>query len=181
MPDSQSRFLSLLAQPGRVLVLTLGVMLLSVSTGAHLSPPTITEDHMRLINDRALAVATIWQEARGLNYQGKLNVASAIRNRMAAKYSSDGTIPGTVLRAFQFSGWNAKDPNRFPSVNIDDSNPVVAECAKAWDESEHSDSVNGAVLYYAKSMGNAPDWALPSNSKIVAQDNGHIFLVPKAL
>jgi hypothetical protein len=178
MADSQRRPMACLGQSGRVLVLTFSLLLLSISTGAHLPPPPY-EEAMRLVTDRALGIATVWQEARGLDYQGKVNVASAMRNRMKKKYSSDGTVAGTVLRDRQFSGWNASDPNRVPSAQLDDKDPVVMECARAWDASEFNDTVNGAVLYYAKSMKTAPHWAQPSNSKILATDSGHIFLVPK--
>jgi hypothetical protein len=81
MADSQRRPMACLGQSGRVLVLTFSLLLLSISTGAHLPPPPY-EEAMRLGTDRALGIATVWQEARGLDYQGKVNVASAMRNRM---------------------------------------------------------------------------------------------------
>lgn len=133
---------------------------------------------MRLITDRALAIITIWQEARGQTYHGKLAVASVIRNRMNARYSSDGTVAGTVLRPLQFSGWNTKDPNRTPSMMIDDTSPVVQECGRAWDESERHETVNGAVLYYNPKIVPQPLWAKPDVAKLVAREGDHDFFTP---
>ncbi len=139
---------------------------------------------MRLLHDRALAIVTIYQEAQGESYLGKLAVAEVIRNRMLLKYASDGTVAGTVLRPMQFSGWNAKDPGRVRAVQIDDIDPIVQECAKAWDEaSAGSNTVKGAVLYYnpdPKLVPVTPDWAKPHSSKEVARIGHHVFFVPQS-
>lgn len=103
---------------------------------------------MRLISDDTLAIVTIWQEARGEAHAGKVAVGEVIRERARRVYMSDGTIAGTVLRPSQFSGWGNRDPNRVPSVRIDDSDPVVIDCARAWVESETSATVPGAVIYF---------------------------------
>ena len=61
---------------------------------------------MKLFDDDALAIATIWQEAEGEPYDAKVAVGEVIRERMRRKYNSDGTIAGTVGRRFQFSAFN---------------------------------------------------------------------------
>jgi spore germination cell wall hydrolase CwlJ-like protein len=133
---------------------------------------------MRLISDTALAAVTIWQEARGELYQGKLAVAEVIRNRMQERYASDGTVAGTVLRPKQFSGWNGGDPNRIPSLKIDDGDRSVAECIRAWKEAmEQSTNIaKGALLYYAPALA-APAWARGCTE--LARIGGHVFLRPK--
>ncbi|TFG62814.1 MAG: hypothetical protein E4H32_05290, partial [Nitrospirales bacterium] len=57
-----------------------------------------------------LAALTIYLEARGESFAGKMAVAAVIRNRMHHKYHSDGTVKGTVLRAKQFEPWIGRSP-----------------------------------------------------------------------
>lgn len=134
---------------------------------------------MRLIADDALAIATIWQEARGESYRGKLAVARVIRNRMARRYHSDGTAAGTVLAPYQFSGWNTRDPNRLPSIRLDDEDPVVKDCVLAWQESQEVDPVHSALLYYnPKVTPAAPTWAAPQYAREVSRIGDHVFFVP---
>lgn len=132
---------------------------------------------MRLISDDALAVVTIFQEARGEPWEGKLAVGEVIRNRMRRKYSSDGTATDTVLKPFQFSGWNTQDRNRIPSLRIDTNDLIVQECVKAWKESEHTTTVKGAVLYYnPEIVTQKPKWV--DLSIEVARIGPHVFYEP---
>ena len=133
----------------------------------------------RLVSEEALAVITIWQEARNEPLEGMVAVGEVIRNRMTQKYSSDGTVSGTVLRPLQFSGWNAKDPSRIKSLQIDDDNATVKKCLAAWLQSEHTNHANGAVLYYAPAVVEQPFWAKPDVAQEVARIGGHVFYVPK--
>ena len=135
---------------------------------------------MRLISDTALAVLTIWQEARNQPHEGKVAVAEVIRNRMKERYSSDGTVAGTVARAYQFSGWNTKDPNRVPSLQLDDSDPVVKECLRAWLEANTNGTnyAQGALLYLNPSiLPVLPAWV--RNSDKVAEIGDHVFYYPR--
>ena len=133
---------------------------------------------MRIVSDEAWAVMTIWMEARGETYHGKLAVAEVVRNRTRRRYSSDGTVASTVLTPFQFSGWMTKDPNRIPSAKIDDADPVVADCVKAWREAlAGSNLVRNALLYYAPAVVVEPDWV--SRCTRVATIGAHQFYVPK--
>ena len=131
---------------------------------------------MRLISDDALATLTIWQEARNQTFIGMCAVGEVIRNRMARRYNSDGTVAGTVCRAWQFSGWNTQDPNRVPSLKLDDSDPLVQLCRKAWYTSQATTYAKGAVLYLNKSIADAT-WAKEENKVAVIED--HTFFVDK--
>lgn len=134
---------------------------------------------MRLIADDVWATLTIWQEARGETHHGRLAVAEVIRNRTAQRYSSDGTIAGTVLRAYQFSGWNTKDPNRGACAMLDYGDPIVADCFLAWREAqEGSNLVRGALLYFARAVVAEPDWV--AHCDRVATIGRHEFYLPKA-
>jgi spore germination cell wall hydrolase CwlJ-like protein len=133
----------------------------------------------RLISDDALAIVTIWQEARGESQDGKVAVAEVIRNRIQQRYSSSGSVASTVLRPFQFSGWNSNTPWRAASTELDDADPVVAECAAAWQTAQGgSNTVSGAVLYYNPAAVPAePPWVLDCDE--VAVVGAHHFFVPK--
>lgn len=117
---------------------------------------------MKLINPESLAICTVWSEARGEPYECKLGVAEVIRKRTERCYMSDGTLASTCLKDYQFSGWNNGDPNRIPSVKIDDLDPVVIECTRAWHESAHTHLAKGAVLFCNMNLAH-PYWATPEN------------------
>jgi len=139
------------------------------------------EDDMRLITEEALAIVTIMQEAAGEPYEGKLAVAEVIRNRMQQRYTSDGTVAGTVLRPYQFSGWNTADPGRVRNIRADTDQQVVQDCSRAWAEAlAGSNTVHNAVLYYNKRLVvDTPDWALPDSATHLATVGQHDFFAPK--
>ena len=155
----------------------LAVLSLSVVWAASISEASFMP---RLVSEEALAVITIWQEARNEPQEGMIAVGEVIRNRMKQKYSSDGTVSGTVLRPLQFSGWNAKDPSRIKSLKIDDDDATVKKCLAAWLLSgTGTNHAKGAVLYYAPAVVSMPDWAKPDVAEKVAEIGGHHFYVPK--
>ena len=129
----------------------------------------------RLVSDDVWAVMTIWQEARGEAYAGKLAVAEVIRNRTRQRFQSAGSVASTVLARYQFSGWNTGEVNRIPAALLDDTAPAVAECRRAWAEAQAgSDTVHGAVFYLnPKLVPSLPAWA--SAAKRVARVGAHDF------
>ena len=130
---------------------------------------------MRLFDDNSLATAVIWQEARGEIREGKIAVGEVIRRRTKLKYSSDGTIAGTIFRPWQFSGMNTEDRNRIAAFKLDYDDPVVRDCAEAWVESEWTDHAKGGVLYHATWLKPPPYWVRKSLE--VARIGHHIFYV----
>lgn len=128
---------------------------------------------MKLIDPVKLAIITLWQEARGEPFDGKVAVAEVIRTRMLRKFFSDGTIEGTVLRAKQFSGWNPGDPNRIISVRLDDEDTAVKDCQKAWEVSERTALTKGADHYVNLSIVRPP-WF--DDAKVTAVIGNHTFL-----
>ena len=130
---------------------------------------------MLLIADDLWAILTIWQEARGESYEGKLAVARVIRNRMRLKYASDGTAAGTVLLPYQFSGWNSKGGDRLHAAKINSDDPVVKDCTQAWLASVIKDpGIGNAVLYYnPHAVPTIPAWAV--EVKRVTTIGKHIF------
>jgi N-acetylmuramoyl-L-alanine amidase len=136
----------------------------------------MTPDCDYLVSETAWAVMTIAQEARSENYQGKLAVAEVIRNRMAQKFFSDGTVRGTVLKPYQFSGWNSSDPNRISCAGLRNNDPIVLDCLKAWNEavSKETNITGNAVSYFAHYIAQ-PDWAGSKQFEYTCQIGAHLF------
>lgn len=57
------------------------------------------------MTDDDLLATCIASEAAGEIYAGKVAIGWVVLSRMALRYSSDGTVHGTVLRPDQFSGF----------------------------------------------------------------------------
>ena len=136
---------------------------------------------MKLVPDATWGLITLWMEGRGETHAGKVAIAEVILNRTKQKYSSDGTVSGTCLRAFQFSAWNTTDTNRLVGAKLDDDDPVVQLCHKAWDEANlnlttNKPTVPGALLYYNPRIP-APAWV--AKSDFVATVDHHNFYRPK--
>ncbi|MHB1567362.1 MAG: cell wall hydrolase [Acidiferrobacter sp.] len=109
-----------------------------------------------------LAVATLWQESRGALADAQAAVAAVIRNRIATQYESDGTIAGTVLKRWQFSGWLSAKTARESLRAVATNGPIVSALAAIWAQSATApDPTGGAVAYYAPAgmNGQVPRWA----------------------
>lgn len=170
------------------LVVSLGVLpLWTPGTEMRAVPPSLraeaaaaadaAEELMRVLADDALAVITIWQEARGEDITGKVAVGEVILNRMRSKTHTDGTVAGTILKDRQFSGWNNTDPNRIPSVKIDDEDPVVQECIRAWNTAKSGSNFTRGATFYANLAIVKPAWLAEMTPTITVGQ--HTFFVPK--
>ena len=146
--------------------------LLALPFAAHLTDPA------------ALAVLTIWQEARGEPWEGKVAVAEVIRDRTLRGYNSDGTLIGTLLGPYQFSGWNTADPQRIKALKAGAALlPALVECARAWNHAieQRSTFAKGALLYHANPMPKGmkvPGWA--SRLPKLIQIGAHAFYADPA-
>jgi len=131
------------------------------------------ENHVQesIQNDDTLAALTIYLEARGESFAGKLAVAAVIRNRMNHKYHSDGTVKGTVLRAKQFEPWIGRNPEE---IEFDPRNQKMQESLLAWKlVQDGRNIVDGAVLFYNPQLVKTPRWAQVNRK--VAKIGGHEF------
>lgn len=130
---------------------------------------------MRVISEDVLAGLTVYLEARGEVPEGQTAVSRVIRNRMAAKFFSDGTVAGTVLRPWQFSAWDSETPGRGAAANLEDTDPVFRACLDAWRLSAVEDAgIGDALLYYAPLVvKRVPNWATPE--KFVCEIGRHRF------
>ena len=76
---------------------------------------------------------TIYGEVRGEAYQGKIAVGWVIMNRVAFAQARDGywwgsTIREVCLKPWQFSCWNANDPNRKVIESVGPNDPNFSQC-----------------------------------------------------
>jgi N-acetylmuramoyl-L-alanine amidase len=142
------------------------------SSGLRLSfGQNINHAQASLHNEDTLAALTIYLEARGESFAGKLAVAAVIRNRMKSKYHSDGTVKGTVLRAKQFQPWIGRNPDE---ARFDPTNQKMQESLLAWKlVQDGRNIVDGAVLFYNPQLVKAPRWAQVNRK--VAIIGGHEF------
>lgn len=127
-----------------------------------------------IFSEETLAALTVYFEARGESFAGKLAVAAVIRNRMKLRYQSDGTIKGTVLKPRQFQPWNFKSPHQ---VQFDIRNKEMRDSLLAWRLVQDGRKiVDGAVLFYNPNLVRTPYWAKVSQK--VATIGGHEFYIP---
>ncbi len=130
-------------------------------------PPDPPSSH----TDDVLAALTIYLEAGGESFAGKMAVAAVIRNRMHHKYHSDGTVKGTVLRAKQFQPWIGRLPEE---MRFNPRNRKMQESLLAWKlVQDGRNVVDGAVLFYNPTLVNTPRWA--EVNRKVAKIGGHEF------
>lgn len=116
---------------------------------------------------------TLYGEARGEIYAGKIAVAHVVRNRarIADQYRlsnsrphplfGDGTLRAACQWPWQFSCWNKNDPMRpkLESARTAQLGECI-EAAYAVIAGEAPDPTNGATHYYANTMPQPPKWAV---------------------
>ena len=108
---------------------------------------------MKIVNPDVIGIICIWCEAQGESFKGKVCVGEVIRERVRRWYSSKGTVASAVAKRYQFSFMNDDKRNNdllLWALEIDDSDPVVKQCIKAWHASETTNYTKGAVLYLNK-------------------------------
>lgn len=127
----------------------------------------------RLIPDDVWGILCIFAEARGEPYEGQVAVGNVIRNRMAKKFFSDGTVVGTVTQSKQFSWMNDADRQRMLVLAARWENPQIQTASKAWFESEYTKHVADALLYHADYV--APYWAKAHGIELVVRIGRHLF------
>lgn len=109
----------------------------------------------------ALASLCCWREARGEPIEAKIGQAWCIRNRVDNPSWWGKDWVSVILKPYQFSAFNAGDPNatKFPQI-IDASWQACLQAVEmVWNKSV-PDPTNGATHYFDKSLdSNHPAWA----------------------
>jgi spore germination cell wall hydrolase CwlJ-like protein len=128
----------------------------------------------RKLEDIDILARTIYGEARGENQEGRIAVANVIINRANHGGWWGDSIKKTCLKPYQFSCWNAKDPNRekLLKVTIDDEDfRDCLEIAALAVNGDLMDNTKNATHYHTTAT--APKWA--ETGTRVATIGNHIF------
>lgn len=117
---------------------------------------------MDLRNAQQVLAGTAWGEARGDGPSGMQAVCNVVMNRVARGGWWGATVLEVCLKPWQFSCWNADDPNRAKIMNV---HPVDSDYAVALGlalkaiNGSLPDITGGADSYYDLSMPSPPGWA----------------------
>lgn len=117
---------------------------------------------------------TIWGEARGEGTRGMQAVANVIMNRVNALSWFGNTIEGVCKKPYQFSCWNANDPNSSLCQQVNATDVQFQQCkniATLAVTGRLADITNGANHYHA--VGIRPNWA--DDSKKTVTIGNHVF------
>lgn len=106
---------------------------------------------------------TIWAEARGEGYQGMTAVAWIIRNRAADPKKNwwGESVSEVCLKPWQFSCWNANDPNRdaLEAVSLADPYYIRAHGVAALVlTGDLPDPTDGATHYMRRDIVSKVKW-----------------------
>lgn len=133
------------------------------------------------VRDEAVDILarTLYGEARGEPVRGKEAVAAVVINRVRRArerggYWWGGTVAGVCLKAFQFSCWNDKDPNRAKILAVATEDRNFAAClriARRAVAGTLADPTDGATHYHVG--GRTPLWAVGREPSAVI--GGHSF------
>jgi len=117
---------------------------------------------------------TIYGEARGESVRGMEAVAAVVMNRVARRGWWGRTVETVCLKPWQFSCWNAADPNRRRVLEVTDADPVFRTClriARRAVAGAVDDPTRGATHYHA--VGVLPEWA--KGRQPCARIGDHLF------
>jgi N-acetylmuramoyl-L-alanine amidase len=129
------------------------------------------------LTDEQLVALCIWREARGELMTGKLAVGCVIRNRVAKPGWWGHDWRSVILKPFQFSSFNANDPNADKWPEDDDPSWLASWQAAQDVMGNYPDVTNGSTLYYSPPLTQVPRaWGA-----VVATANiGHLSLFKPA-
>ena len=118
------------------------------------------------MDDVEILARTIYGEARGEKISGKEAVANVVLNRVAKAQARGGrywwgaTVRDVCLKKWQFSCWNANDPNRSKILRVSRENRTYQTClriARRAIAGTLKDLTDGATHYHANYV--FPPWA----------------------
>lgn len=104
---------------------------------------------------------TIWGEARSESQHGKRAVAWTVLNRVAARSWYGKTVASVCMKPWQYSAWNANDPNlpKMKAVTLDTPSFRNAMCAALSVMQGHTpDPTEGSRHYCVHTLN--PRWAV---------------------
>lgn len=105
---------------------------------------------------------TIWGEARGEGITGMQDIACVVMNRVAKARWWGHDVVSVCRKAWQFSCWNAADPNREKLEKVTDADPQFRQALQIAADAiagKLHDRTGGATSYYDIRMPKLPEWA----------------------
>ncbi len=124
--------------------------------------------------DRDALIRTVYGEASGESEAGKIAVVHCIRNRLKRPKRFRATAEAVCTQPWQFSCWNAGDPNLARILALREASDVYGDLGalvdRAW---QMDDTIGGADHYFADYVA-TPSWALPP-AKMVKKIGVHQF------
>lgn len=152
--------------------------IVSFETNLGSAPETVIAEAPLNEADARLLAATIWAEARSEGEIGMRAVAHVIVNRIGARFGDN--VESVIMAPWQFSAWNARDPNR-PLAENPDSYAAEGANLAAWEAAQRiarevllgqsADPTGGALFYHARSV--YPRWARFGEGRRVI--GAHVF------
>lgn len=127
---------------------------------------------------------TMYGEARGEGVRGLEAVAHVVLNRVDARSWWGRDVVAVCLKPWQFSCWNAADPNRRKLLALSAADPVYARAFdtaarllelqdRDHDTRVRNDPTGGATHYYGPALVKRPAWA--AGRVPCARIGGHDF------
>jgi hypothetical protein len=117
---------------------------------------------MNLADPVEVLAGTAWGDNRAHGYQGLQSVMNVVMNRIAHPRWWGHDVLSVCLAPWQFSCWNADDPNRPQIMAL---TPADSEFALAFGLAKMAtqwrllDITDGADSYFDASMRYPPEWA----------------------
>ena len=124
-------------------------------------------------SDLSALADTIYGEARGELYGGKMAVGCVVRNRVRKPGWWGRDYESVCKKPFQFSCWNDRDPNLAAIKSVPEHDDTYQECIKSAREilSGCVDVTLGSTHYHALKV--KPTWA--QDLTPIIQIGGHLF------
>ena len=131
-----------------------------------------------------IVALTLWGEGRGEGRDGQIAIWHVINNRANASKThpcylfGDGTMSSACLVKYQFSCWNANDPNRDKILAMNANDPgYIYALESARRAAATFDPTSGATHYKVSSIPWPKDWGVKVDPLITI--GHHSFYVIK--
>lgn len=128
------------------------------------------------MTDEETVARTVWGEARGEPFNGKIAIAWVIRNRVELDLHGDEKpdwwgegYEAVCLKPWQFSCWNANDPNREKLLAVTDADAMYRDsldAARLVIAGKVDDPTGGATHYLNPDIVATPRWALAATETV---------------
>lgn len=140
---------------------------------------------LKMKNEVDFLARTIWGEARGevgdvINTmdddEGMQAVANVVMNRVKRQSWFGSGVIGVVLKDWQFSVWNMRDPNRVKVLGVTDADPAFVRAMKIATQAVNGkldDLTMGATHYHHYMI--SPDWSNAKNMTRTVWIGNHLF------